>query len=58
MIFEVRTYLLTFGAIPQADAVFAATLPARIKLSRLAALCLTDTQSDQSSFSPHFSPLY
>jgi hypothetical protein len=42
MIFEIRTYLLKPGTVPQAEEAFAVALPARVKLSRLAGFWRTE----------------
>ena len=42
MIYEVRTYDLRPGAVPQAEEAFAEALPHREKLSPLAAICHTE----------------
>ena len=42
MIFEMRTYLLKPGTVPQAEEAFATALPPRIKLSRLAGFWHTE----------------
>ena len=42
MIFEIRTYLLKPGSVPQAEEAFAVALPERVKLSRLAGFWRTE----------------
>ncbi len=42
MIFEIRTYLLKPGTVPQAEEAFAVALPGRVKLSRLAGFWRTE----------------
>jgi hypothetical protein len=42
MIFEMRTYLMKPGSIPKVEEIFAAGLPARAKLSRLAGFWRTE----------------
>ena len=42
MIFEMRTYLLKPGTVPQAEAAFDTALPGRVKLSRLGGFWRTE----------------
>ena len=42
MISEMRTYLLKPGTVPQAEEAFAAVIPGRVKLSRLAGFWRTE----------------